>query len=101
MNDYCARIHARPIPTNPEYRSVGEAWILLYARTNTEQDAGKLMLQYLADEGWEVIEIAETGIVDITRSVEREALEKGLSEHRVFARVGGAPVADDRFFSQS
>ena len=101
MNDYCARIHAKPLPTNSDYCSVGEARILLYARSSTAQDAGKLMLQYLADEGWEVIQIAETGIVDIARSVEREALEKALSAHRVFARIGGAPVADDRFFSQS
>ena len=101
MNDYCARVHAKALPSNREYHLLGEAWILLYARSRTEQEASKLMLQYLADEGWEVLQIAETGVVDIARSKEHEALEKGLSAHGVFARVGGPPPADDRYFSKN
>lgn len=98
MPDYCLRVYVEPEDWSPHRYNVKNAWVSIFARADSEAEAGLKMRAYADQEGWRTLKIEESGRIDVLLTPDPENLEKRLAELGVCADIHmTAPPLTQRF----
>ncbi len=98
MPDYCYRIRVKPEDWSPHRYTFETAWLLLFARADSEESAGQLMTKYLHLEALEILERAEFVQVDISKVSPSDEIETSLARSGLFGQYHmGVPPLTQQF----
>lgn len=87
MADYAIRMLLKPEDWSPYPYQVKEAWLVLFARADSEQAAAKLMNEELNRGGWHILRKEKGGELGVSGPVGSAIVERGLSARGVFAEI--------------
>jgi hypothetical protein len=93
---HLARFHAEPLPGNPYHaQQVFGAWIVYYALAPDSEAFAQKIKNFLAQEKWKLIQLAESGTTSRERLASKPLVLQALEKQGDFAMIHASRFSSD------